>query len=206
MKNPLKIIQIFSKIAYIISLIVFVCCIVGAVGCVLGLITLPLGLNSSFEINGVTIKELISTKIEMSTDNLYVIISVSLILCIAEILSAWFASRYFKNELNAGTPFTKAGSKEIFRLGIITISVSIGATILSSIVQLILVLTTNANWTDYSFDFSILTSGILFLIFSVIFNYGAEILEKSKQNENSIESASIENVESQNADETNDLN
>lgn len=48
-----------------------------------------------------------------------------MIVCAGEAVVAKFAEIYFKNELQAETPFTIGGAKELQRLGILVIAVSV---------------------------------------------------------------------------------
>ena len=47
-----------------------------------------------------------------------------LIVCAGQAVLAKFAETYFKNKLQAGTPFTFGGAKELLRLGVLTLDLS----------------------------------------------------------------------------------
>ena len=108
------------------------------------------------------------------------------ILCIVAAISAvaagvvyMFAQKYFKNELIAGTPFTFAGAKELKRLAIISISVSVGAALLSAILTGIAVLLNpQADLSSVSEVSVDVTVGIIMLILSAIFKHGAALREE----------------------------
>lgn len=87
-----------------------------------------------------------------------------------------FALRYFSAEQKDGTPFTKRGAVQIKRLGIRTIVLPLVAAILAAIVCAIFELPQNAGG-----DWGSLTSvcmGIVLILASLIFRYGAELEEK----------------------------
>ena len=85
-----------------------------------------------------------------------------------------FALRYFKAEQADGTPFTCRGADQIKRLGIRTIVLSIAAVIIASVLASCFGLNPSADWSNGS---SVLL-GILLILISLVFRYGAE-LEKN---------------------------
>lgn len=179
--KSLKTIQVLSKIAKVLCKIIFICCIVGASGCALGLAFLGAGITDAFKVGGVTIYGIIASGSEVSEGTMYAGMAVALVLCLGEIFLAKIAEKYFDNELKAGTPFTFEGARELFRLGICTISVSFGTIVAADIVYKIL----NARLADVADmhidDYSSVALGITFLIISVIFKYGAEVIEGKKE-------------------------
>lgn len=107
-----------------------------------------------------------------STADIYMVVAI--ILCSGEAVIAKFAEHYFKGELLDGTPFNMERSKELTRLGIITIGVSIVteavAAIVYEIMSFIFVNTDSleiGNWGSVGI-------GITFIIVSLICRYGAE--------------------------------
>ncbi len=174
MSKSLKTIQLLSKIGRILSTIVFICSIIGVAGCVLGAVTLSLGWTETFKIGGVTVHGLIENSAEMSIGSLYATMAAGGILSAGECVIAKFSELYFKHELSDGTPFTFAGAKELHRLGIIAIAVSIGSIVLASIVHAIMAhAMTGVGEMNLDSTPSI-GIGITFIIMSVIFKYGAE--------------------------------
>lgn len=93
-----------------------------------------------------------------------------------------FALHYFKAEQADGTPFTQRGADRVLRLGILTIVLPLVAAILSAIVCELLTLPQDAvrDWGNLGS----LTMGIVLILASLIFRYGAE-LETQKQEESS---------------------
>lgn len=180
MNKSLKTIQILSKIGRILSKIVFVVCIVGAALCLTGLICVGVGTTDLIEIRGVTIHSILSEVPEISLGTTYAALAVGLTICLGEIFKAKFAERYFTNELQDGTPFTERGAKEMLRLGIISISISLGTSILSNISHDVISHSfTNVEELEIS-SFTGIGLGVAFLIFSVVFRYGASLKEKEE--------------------------
>lgn len=132
--NPEKIIQVLAKIGKILSKIIYICCIVGFWGCIVGILALAFGAEA-VKLEGLTLHTLLEDKAGISLGTLYVTIAGSLVLCIGEAFLARKAERYFTHELAAGTPFTVDGAQELWRLGILTVAVSLGSQVLSAIVQ-----------------------------------------------------------------------
>ena len=62
-----------------------------------------------------------------------------MVVCAGEAVLAKFAEVYFQNELQAETPFTLAGAKELLRLGILTITIPTGCAVAESIVEGVIV-------------------------------------------------------------------
>ena len=176
MSKSLKIIQTVSKVAKIISKVVFICCIVGASGCALGLITLSLGIQN-LTLFGDKLSVVIYEESGLTVNAMILACVSGLILCVAECVVSAFAEKYFSNELRAGTPFTYEGSKEILRLGILTMAIPLGADILCGIANgFFSIFSENTPAFETSTDSSLIIGG-MFLLASVIFKYGAELRE-----------------------------
>lgn len=172
--KSLNTIQTFSKIGKILSKIVYICCIVGICGCVIGLIGLSLGANV-LKLQGQNIETYLNEN-NLSLKSVYIIIVVGIILCIGELIVAIFAYKYFDNELEAGTPFSFDGAKEMLRLGILMIAIPFGTNLISQIViGVFKEFFTEGNNLEITFDSSFLLGGI-FIFMSIICKYGAEIL------------------------------
>ena len=87
-----------------------------------------------------------------------------------------FAFRYFKAEQEEGTPFTEAGATRIQRLGVRTIVLPLVAVILAAVFSELFGLPRQAG--DWS-NLPSLTLGIVLILASLIFRYGAELEQKS---------------------------
>lgn len=94
-----------------------------------------------------------------------------------------FALRYFKAEQADGTPFTKRGAEQIKRLGIRTIALPLVAAILTAVVRVLFGLLQNAG-ADWG-NLSGLTMGIVLILASLVFRYGAE-LEEARAGEGAV--------------------
>lgn len=84
-----------------------------------------------------------------------------------------FAYRYFKKEQADGTPFTQSGAEQIKRLGIRSIVLPLVATILSAVFYAVFDVP-QAIGTD-SGNLSGIAIGIVLILASLIFRYGAEL-------------------------------
>lgn len=177
-----------TKIAKVLSMIVFVLLVIGVVFSALSLLALP------------TLKDMLSN---VDWDSIYQNLDADDIASIKEIFGsldsptispmftrtlicgvigfaahavvAFMAYKYFKRVLEAGTPFTFKGANELKVLGIVSLCVSLGFSILSSII------TSGAE--SIKFDLSSggdLSPGIAFLVVSVIFRHGAELREMAE--------------------------
>lgn len=180
MSKSLKTIQTISKVAKVISNIIFIFSIIGAVACILAASALAGSQNIMLE--GQSMVNIIeSTGINFVTFMFSCI--VSFFACIGSAVIAKFASTYFTNELEDGTPFTHAGAKELRRLGILAIVIPLAISILTSLTFTI----TKIFWPILSED--ALSSepvsivfGLMLIVMSVVFKHGAEIVEKLYNN------------------------
>ena len=178
MSKTLSAIQAISKIAKVISKVIYICCIVGVVGCIVGIIVLSTGIQG-FRLMGEDLSVLIFNKSGLNSETLINYCIAGLITCTAECILCKFAVRYFDNELRAGTPFTYEGSKEILRLGILTIAIPIAAAIATGIAcGIFSAFFSGAENLEHDNADSV-TMGVLFIMASLVFRYGAE-LEKEK--------------------------
>lgn len=177
MSKSLKVIQTIYQIAKVLSKIVFIMCIIGFAGCVFGIVFFEaLG---DVVVGEVTIKGLIETSSELSVASTYDAMIAGALFCAAECVIAKFASIYFTNELKDGTPFTKNGYKELFRLSIIMLSVSIGVNILVAISHgIISALYENVEELN-TFDFSSITTGVAMMFLSLIYKTATEQIENA---------------------------
>ncbi|HCQ73824.1 MAG TPA: hypothetical protein DIT84_03370 [Clostridiales bacterium] len=95
------------------------------------------------------------------------------IIIAAEAVVAKFINVYFKHELKAGTPFTFEGAKEMLRLGIITIAVPVGASLVATIVFGIMAAGSGLD-SEFNFEIS-LGMGLMFLALSPLLKHGTEL-------------------------------
>lgn len=180
--KSLKTIQTLSKIGQVLSKIAFVFSMIGFCGCIAGLISLFFDNGSLIRIGGVTLHSLILKNSGCNMKSIIAALSGWMIICVGEAVVAKFAEIYFKHELQDGTPFTMTGAYELKRLGILTIAVSAGSTLLGTIVQELVagfvgvpVLMENTYECE-----SAVFIGIIFIVMSIFCKYGAEIIEDKK--------------------------
>jgi hypothetical protein len=180
--KTLNTLQTLSKIGKILSTVVFVICIVGGCLCVAGIVSL-LVIPEGFKIGDVTIAGLIRDKAGWSVTTCYAAMSIGIVLCAGEAVLAKFAERYFRNERKAGTPFTFDGAKELMRLGILAICISIGTAIVAGVIYGVFKLVAEDM---NEFDLHLGTSvgiGVLMVVGSLLCRHGAEIAEKTEEQE-----------------------
>ncbi len=177
--KTLNIIQTLSKIGKVLSKIIYVCSIVGAVGCAVGIVSLPFADSGILKIGGMTIHGFIVSR-GGDPNTLYSAMSGAMIVCIGEAITAKFAKNYFENELASETPFTLSGSKELFRLGIITICVPLGSLILSQIISSIVAELIGCGEAFNPEGTDSVALGVMFILMSLLCKYGAELKGNSE--------------------------
>ena len=138
------------------------------------------GIDTSEEIANDDGKEISFSK-EKVAGRLYCQLAITCIVLISEMFIFKKAQHYFEFELKEGTPFTDNGAKKIKELGILVIAVPIVASVISSIIYLILRATLH-DVGEFDIDFKISLSFGLFLLFlSAVFRYGASLKNKEEQ-------------------------
>lgn len=167
-------IQKIAKIGKILCSIVFTFCLIGIIGSVVGIAFLAVGVDT-VHIGGVTLKSIVQINSGTSIDTANIYMVVAIILCSGEAVIAKFAEHYFKGELLDGTPFNMERSKELTRLGIITIGVSIVTEVVVAIVYEIMSFIFVSTDSLEIGNLGSVGIGITFIIVSLICRYGAEI-------------------------------
>ena len=166
MSKTLSTILTIFKVVRIIAKVVFVLCLVGAGGCLLALMMLSLIGNAASEWlaeEGLTLALA------------YPACLTGLIACAGEAVFAFLSERYFANVLDKGTPFTHESARELFRLGVASIIISVGIAFASGVVIGIFMVFNN-NLPDVDLDYSVsLSTGLFFMFMSLIFKHGAEL-------------------------------
>ena len=179
--KSLATIQKLSKIGKILSNIAFVFSVIGFFGCIAGIFSLSFGADNLLKFGGVTLHGLISEHLGCDAQGVLAALFGWLFVCAGEAVLAKFAENYFKNELKAETPFTFDGAKELLRLGILTLAIPTGSTIIGRIAEEIaagLMKVEKAAVMNMNFDNeSSIVLGIMFIIGSLMCRYGAELQE-----------------------------
>lgn len=182
--KTLNAVQTLSKIGKILSKIVYICCIVGFCGCVAGILAMFAGAET-VKLGGVTLHSILETEADVSVGSVWAAIAVGMILCVGEFFVARMAHRYFEHELNAGTPFTLDGAKELLRLGISVVWIPIATTVLAQVTQGVMAQCMENVETLNLEGFDSVTLGVMLILMSLLCKYGAECKEngESKQGE-----------------------
>ena len=168
MSKSLSILQTIAKVTRIVCKVLFILCIIGAVGSLIGLVAImafgPLAEAMGAESMDLGVLGCVT----------------GLIACVGEAVFFRLAERYCEHELEAGTPFTQAGAKEILRLGIASLIISVSIAVLCSMASgIFAILHSGFSDMDVSASVSIET-GLFLLLLSVIFRYGAETREEAQ--------------------------
>ncbi|MBO4848345.1 MAG: hypothetical protein J5586_04245 [Clostridia bacterium] len=128
--KSLKTIQVLAKIGKVLSKIVQIFCIVGLVLCLLGLGSWILLQNADL---GNIDPQLVQLDKEVTYEYVIATMICGIIALVAEIVVSTLAYRYFKHELEEGTPFRFKLADELKRLGVVTIVLSVAAFLICDI-------------------------------------------------------------------------
>lgn len=178
MEKTLSTIQTFSKIGKVLSKIAYICCLVGGICCIVGLCSLAIGSGEAFKLGGVTIHGLVEKSANMKMGTIYAAVINGAIGCAGGFILALFCGKYFKHELEAGTPFNMEGAKELRRLGIFWICVPIVTRTTMEIAFVILEQFMKvSSKAEVMGEVSGIGIGITLIVVSFLCQYGAERLE-----------------------------
>ena len=159
---------ILTKIAYIFSIVGAVLCAVGAL-CATAWYT---G-GQVFTLFGEPVT-IFSTSRGMN-ETLAVMLG-DCILLVTEAILLYFAGSYLKAEQADGTPFTQTGADMIKKLGIRCIWMPIVAMVIVSVIGVCF----NVESLDTTSNLPSLITGIVLILASLVFRYGAALEEKCK--------------------------
>lgn len=166
-QKTFRVFQILTKIAFIFS-------VVGASFCAVGALCAVTWYNGGevFSLFGEPVTIFASGK---GLNRTLAVLLSELIMLVNEAILLFFAGRYLKAEQAEGTPFTENGANLIRKLGIRCIWMPIVAIVLASVVTVCL-------GAEESGDVSNLPSvvtGIVLILASLIFRYGAELEDRN---------------------------
>lgn len=179
--KSLKAIQTISKVAKVFSSIIFICSIVGFCLCTLGILSMAFDMES-FKLGGVTFESILQDKADLSEGALYAVAAQGMIYCAGTVVLAKLSEAYFRHEIEAGTPFTFDGAKELMRLGILFVCISIGEEIIASIVTSVLAKTFADAAAASDMDTTgAVTVGIALIFIGLLCRYGAELSENKAE-------------------------
>ena len=172
MEKSLRTIQKLSKLGRILSRIILIFCIVGAAFCLIGLT--GWGGSTLVRFADVKINGVVPESAGAALAAFRASMAGGLVSLVFEILLAGSAARYFRSELADGTPFTLRGADEMKRLGIRAIVLPLLGSLGSELVSYLVAKNLGIDLKPELHASVSLTMGILFLVESVIFRYGAQ--------------------------------
>lgn len=178
MSKSLKTVQTVCKVCKVLAEIAFVLLVVGAVLMLACGIFIGTGKMNALLSSGALVLDEMLQQSGATQEYVTAVLVCMTIIIAAEAVVAKFINVYFKHELKAGTPFTFEGAKEMLRLGIITIAVPAGASLVATIVFGIMAAGSGLD-SEFNFEIS-LGMGLMFLALSPLLKYGAELRAKAQ--------------------------
>lgn len=178
MSKSLKTVQTVCKVCKVLAEIAFVLLVVGAVLMLACGIFIGTGKMNALLSSGALVLDEMLQQSGATQEYVTAVFVCLTIIIVAEAVVAKFINVYFKHELKAGTPFTFEGAKEMLRLGIITIAVPAGASLVATIVFGIMAAGSGLD-SEFNFEIS-LGMGLMFLALSPLLKYGAELGAKAQ--------------------------
>ena len=171
--NTLQTIQKTFHVFHVLAKIAFIFSIVGAALCAVGALCAVSGLTvgTGLTVFGQPVMSFGSSGVNYA---LAALLS-DMVILISDAVLLGFTGRYLALELAEGTPFTENGANTLRRLGIRYIYIPIVTAVIASV---IIVAFDAEPGRDIS-NLPELTTGIAFILTSLIFRYGAELERKS---------------------------
>lgn len=168
-QKTFRVFQILTKIAMILS---FIWAGLAALGLLCGIVWYNGG-----SVFGADQALMYRMTVTGSLNEMIGVLLVDMILALTDGTLLVFAMRYFKAEQADGTPFTQRGADQVLHLGIRTIVLPLVAAILCAVACELLNVPQNAvrDWGNLNS----LTTGLVLILASVIFRYGAELEQKN---------------------------
>ena len=189
MKKTLSTIQGLMRLGRVLTIITLVFSIIGMVGCAVGGVALYAtgDLIIETEQGDITLGELVYDETMATMEMFYFVIIVAFLACMTEVIISDRMAKYFKFELSEGTPFTFEGAKKLKKVGILAIVLPIVVEIVAAVIAVFLLANvpealpaTESTSTEITYASS-LGTGVMMLIFSLIFKHGAELNEAQKK-------------------------
>lgn len=179
--KTLTTIQKLAKVGRVLSKIVYIFSMIGAIGSAVGIALVAamgdkaLSMSGDF-VNQLGDEEAIAAIRSANLPSMIIPMVVGLAFCVAEAVISKFAENYFKNELADGTPFTLRGAKELMRLGIIQVAVSLGTSVVcGTVVGIASTLVSDLDKVEL--EGVSIGIGITFIVVSLLCRLGAEMTE-----------------------------
>lgn len=195
MSKSLKTVQTICKVCMVLAEIAFVLLIVGAVLVLACGIFIGAGKMDALMSSGALVLDEMLQQSGVTQEYVTAVLVCMTIIIAAEAVVAKFINVYFKHELKAGTPFTFEGAKEMLRLGIITIAVPAGASLVATIVFDIMAAGSGLD-SEFNFEIS-LGMGLMFLALSPLLKHGTELRLRAQNAEEKLAETEVKPADSE---------
>lgn len=195
MSKSLKTVQTVCKVCMVLAEIAFVLLIVGAVLVLACGIFIGAGKMDALMSSGALVLDEMLQQSGVTQEYVTAVLVCMTIIIAAEAVVAKFINVYFKHELKAGTPFTFEGAKEMLRLGIITIAVPAGASLVATIVFGIMAAGSGLD-SEFNFEIS-LGMGLMFLALSPLLKHGTELRLRAQNAEEKLAETEVKPADSE---------
>lgn len=166
--KSLEVIQKIVKVLRILAKIAYIFCIIGAIASAIGAASL-FAIDENSEIWKKALEAIQPDTIDLAAVRCTCLTGV--IVCAAGAVLSWFSKRLFEDELAAGTPFDKHICKDVLKVGIIYLAVSVVSGIIIAIIYACFKLDADGS------GFSGFTTGIVYIICWLLCRYGADVKE-----------------------------
>ncbi|MGN0169469.1 MAG: hypothetical protein ACI39H_01750 [Lachnospiraceae bacterium] len=165
-QKTFRVFQILAKIAFVFS-------IVGAAICAVGALCAVTWYNGGqvFSLFGQPMNAFVEAG---DLQQAYAVLFTDMVYLTTDAVLLGFAGQYFKTEQAEGTPFTENGANSIKKLGIRCVWMPIVAIVIASVITTCL----GAEGVEDVSNLSSVVTGIVLILASLIFRYGAELEEK----------------------------
>lgn len=195
MSKSLKTVQTVCKVCKVLAEIAFVLLVVGAVLMLAAAIFTGTGNFDALMSSGALVLDEMLQQSGVTQEYVTAVLVCMTIIVAAEAIVAKFINVYFKHELKAGTPFTFEGAKEMLRLGIITIAVPTGASLVATIVFGIMAAGSGLD-SEFNFEIS-LGLGLMFLALSPLLKHGTELRLRAQYAEEKLAETEVKPTDSE---------
>ena len=166
--KSLEIIQKIVKVLRILAKIAYIFCIIGAVASAIGAASL-FAIDENSEIWKKALEAIQPDTIDLAAVRCTCLTGV--FVCAAGAVLSWFSKRLFEDELAAGTPFDRNICKDVLKVGIIYLAVSVVSGIIMAIIYACFNLDADGS------GFSGFTTGLVYIICWLLCRYGADVKE-----------------------------
>lgn len=195
MSKSLKTVQTICKVCKVLAEIAFVLLVVGAVLMLACGIFIGTDKMDALMSSGALVLDEMLQQYGVTQEYVTAVFICMTIIIVAEAVVAKFINVYFKHELKAGTPFTFEGAKEMLRLGIITIAVPVGASLVATIVFGIMAAGSGLD-SEFNFEIS-LGLGLMFLALSPLLKHGTELRLRAQYAEEKLAETEVKPTDSE---------